>query len=203
MSKKDLLISLIATVITSPSNAGMIDKIFDSIPNSIKESLGYNIYTPLGITGNTEIYDASKPHRAYIPNTGIGFYGDGAIHGQVHGSSITPGSFYQEEEPLDPVVPYPLAPYYDMRQLNHKSLGAQLSKDEGTNPVAANNLMRAESDIENLHKKLGRMAKKSRNNRQQQIKKKFKRQSKQSKQRNKMSRGRGKSDKKKSKKPKK
>ena len=207
MSKKELLISLVAAAATSPSNAGMIDKIYDSIPYSIKESLGYTS-TPLGITGQNEIYDASKPHRYYVPNTDRGILGDSVTHGLVHGSTITPRACDQPEEPLERT--WPVAPYDDLRQLNHKSRGAQLSKDAGTNPVAATNLMRSESDIENLHLKYKRMAKKSRNNRQaqfkrqikgqfkRQIKGQFKRQSKKPKKR-----GMGKSSKKKPKKPKK
>jgi hypothetical protein len=195
MSKKELLISLVAAAATSPSNAGMIDKIYDSIPYSIKESFGYTT-TPLGITGQNEIYDASKPHRYYVPNTDRGILGDSVTHGLVHGSTITPRACDQPEEPLERT--WPVAPYDDLRQLNHKSRGAQLSKDAGTNPVAATNLMRSESDIENLHLKYKRMAKKSRNNRQAQIKGQFKRHSKKPKKS-----GMGKSYKKKSKKSKK
>jgi len=154
MNKKDLLIALTIASLES-GEAGII---WDSIPNSIKTAFGIEpTPTPQGITYDSWMIDANKPHQSYVPNQGQGIIGDSATHGLVHGSTVTPGALHIPEEPLERI--WPIAKRYDMMQLNQKSRGTPLT----VSPYTKSNSTfkgRSNSNIQDYLTKLGRRAKK-------------------------------------------
>ena len=152
MNKKDLLIALTIASVES-GDAGII---WDSIPNSIKTTFGIEpTPTPQGITYDSWMIDANKPHQSYVPNQGQGIIGDSATHGLVHGSTVTPGALHIPEAPLERI--WPIATRYDMKQLNQKSRGTPLT----VSPYTKSNSTfkgRRNSNIQDYLTKLGRKA---------------------------------------------